>query len=49
MVDAAAFQSAGRGVGARFRMERRGEEREHRVANQNGEERGCRGEFGGGA
>ena len=49
MVDAAAFQSAGRGVGARFRMERRGKEREHRVANQNGEERDCRGEFGGGA
>jgi len=49
MVDAAAFQSVGRGVGARFRRERRGGEGKHGVANQNGEERGCRGEFGGGA
>ena len=37
MVVAAAFQDAGRGVGAWLGVEWRGEEREHRVAKQNGE------------
>ena len=36
MVAAAAFQDAGRGVGAWLGVEWRGEEREHRVAKQNG-------------
>ena len=37
MAWAAAFQGAGSGVGARFGVERRGEEREREVAKGNGE------------
>ena len=37
MAVAAAFQDAGRGVGVWLGAEWRGEEREHRVAKQNGE------------
>jgi hypothetical protein len=39
----AAFQGAGSGGGARFGVERRGEERERGVAKQNGEERAAEG------
>ena len=43
MAWAAAFQGQGSGGGARFGVERKGEEREHGVAKQNGEERAVEG------
>jgi len=43
MAWAAAFQGAGSGGGARFGVERKGEERERGVAKQNGEERAAEG------